>query len=94
MKRFLAAAALALAGSACAADQCAPAPVKDAEHAICIASQYAKQSNPWELRFETKEQPKDWLVSYYPKESSVRGGAGDLKIEKASGKVTVVQLYR
>lgn len=92
--RHLLALAICISASTASAEGCPPPPVKDESHAICLAQQYAKHSNPWELTFEAQEQPKEWLVSYAPKSSGIRGGAGDLKIEKESGKVIVVKLYR
>jgi hypothetical protein len=85
---------LCAATAVASAEDCGRLPVKTATHAICLAKEFAEQANPWDMNFEAKEHSTEWLVSYAPKSSSVRGGAGDPKIEKVSGKITVVKLYR
>ena len=83
-----------VAAAAASAEDCGHPPVTKATNAICLAKRFVKQPSDWELAFEAKELPNEWLVSYAPTDSNVRGGAGDLKVEKASGKITVVKLYR
>jgi hypothetical protein len=75
---------------------CAAPPVTDAIQAICLARQFVEKPTPptWELQYEVKETEQDWLVYYSSKSSSVRGGAGDLKVDKKSGEVVFVQGYR
>jgi hypothetical protein len=81
---------------ALAAEECLPPPVATSEQALCLAGKFIKQQPPvpWEVKFKARESDLQWLVSYYPVSNEVRGGAGDLRIDKASGNVTVVQLYR
>ena len=89
---------LVLAFSAAAvtasAEDCGRPPVTTATHAICLAEHYTKRAHARELTFEAKEQPTEWLVSYSPKDQDCCGDAGDLKIEKASGKITWVKAQR
>jgi hypothetical protein len=81
---------------ALATEECRPPPVASSEQALCFAGKFIKQQPPvpWEVKFNVKESDLQWLVSYHPVSSEVRGGAGDLRIDKASGRVTVVQVYR
>ena len=86
--------ALGAAAATASAEDCGRPPVTTATHAICLAEQYAKRAHSRELTFEAKEQPTEWLVSYAPKDQDCCGDAGDLKIEKASGKITWAKAYR
>lgn len=77
------------------ADECAPPPVNGAEQAICLAKKFANQSKPkWALKFQAKELASDWLVSYSPKNSQVRGVSGEVQVSKVSGTITIKNLQR
>jgi hypothetical protein len=92
-----AATALLTLSAAASAGDCAAPPVTTADHAVCLARQFAEKPKPppWELEFKAKEAASHWLVYYGPKPSSgVRGGAGDLQIEKKSGEVRLLRGYR
>ena len=79
------------------AGDCAKPPIATADHAVCLARQFAEKPKPppWELEFKAKETASHRLVYYGPKTGSgVRGGAGDLQIDKKSGAVTLLRGYR
>jgi len=46
------------------------------------------------LKYQTSERKDHWMVMYSPKDSSVRGGGGELRVEKDTGKVSFVVGYR
>jgi cytochrome c oxidase assembly factor CtaG len=86
--------AVLLALGAPAVVACPPLPVETTEHAVCLARQFAEQRKlPWTLAYQAKEEPTSWLVTYVP-EGSVRGGSGEVRVNKVNGEVSVVQLYR
>ena len=76
--------------------KCGPLPVASKEIAICLARQFvnAPTSPEWEVTFSAEEVELQWRVWFGPKSSDVRGGSGELVVDKQSGKVTVVHLYR
>lgn len=79
------------------ARDCAAPPVTAPDHAICLARQFAEQPKPppRELEFKAKDGASHWLVFYGPKpDSGVRGGGGELRIDKKSGQVTFLRGYR
>jgi hypothetical protein len=81
--------------TAASAQGCGSAPVVKADHAICLARQFTNRDKaPWELEFHAKEAKSHWTVSYKPINHQVRGGAGDLKVDKKSGQVTFIKGYR
>jgi hypothetical protein len=87
--------ATALLPSASIAQECAPPPVVTSEHAICIGRRYfAKAPSPGKLGCEAKEHDKLWLVRCMPESSNVRGGGGELEVDRTSGKVKLVLGYR
>ena len=75
---------------------CGPLPVASEESAICIARQFVNSPAPaqWEVTFRAEEVQSQWKVSFSPTSSTVRGGSGELVVDKLSGKVTVVRLNR
>ena len=88
---------LLLYGQQVSALECAAPPVVNANHAVCLARQFAERPTPppWELEFQVKERGSHWFVYYGPKlGSGVRGGGGDLKIDKKSGQVTFIRGHR
>lgn len=90
MLQLTAAVVLLTLGQFVLALECGPPPVIDTDHAICLARHFAGRPTPppWELEFEVKDAESHWLVFYGPKAGSgVRGGGGDLKIDKKSGEV-------
>lgn len=78
------------------ASVCAELPVSTEAHAICLAKAFSEQPSPppWELAFTATEREQDWLVHFSPRSSNVRGGAADLSVEKATGKVVFIQGYK
>jgi len=69
--------------------------VASATQAICFARQFTDREKAFsELEFEAKERKADWMVHYRPKSLQVRGGAGDLKVDKKSAAVTFIKGYR
>ena len=85
-----------LIASAVAAQDCGTLPVVTATQAICLAEQsgYAERNPRIELQWEASDAKSHWLVLYRPKSFEVRGGGGDLKVDKKSGKVTFLKGYR
>ncbi len=95
MKAVLVLGVAALSYADIASSNCAPPPVTTAKHAICLARQYAERSQPhWELAYSAREERTHWLVIYIPANHEVRGGGGELKVEKEFGIVTFIQGYR
>lgn len=88
-------AALLVAPGARAAE-CGALPVKAAEQATCLARGFlvANQAPQWDVAFEPLDRGKRWHVRYAAKSPNVRGGSGELSVEKDSGKVTLVWGYR
>jgi hypothetical protein len=71
---------------------CPPPPVITESHAICLARNFVENPKPsLALSYEVSEREGHWLVYYRPTASNVRGGAGDLQIEKISGNVKFVK---
>lgn len=86
---------LLLGASFCYAKECLPPPVSSEAQAACLAENFVeKRKYSWETGYRVKDANNYWLVSYYPISSHIRGGAGDLKVEKTSGKVILVRGYR
>lgn len=84
-------------GQSALARECGPPPVIETDHAICLARRFAERPTPppWELEFEVKDAESHWLVFYGPNAGSgVRGGGGDLKIDKKSGEVIFLRGHR
>jgi len=76
-------------------EECPSLPVTTASHAICLAKRFVENKKPqWAVSYETKETTDHWLVYYHPASSNVRGGAGDLKIEKSPGTVKLIRGYK
>jgi hypothetical protein len=92
-----AAALLLLSQSSMASSkECPPPPVASAAHATCLGLQYFESPTPssWELGCEAREQGSAWLVRCTPRSSGVRGGGGEVEVEKLSGKVKLILGYR
>ena len=74
--------------------ECPEPPVVTEAHAICVAKGFAeKHELPWKLEYTASEEPDAWHVIYAPV-GSARGGSGEIKIQKASAKITIVRLNR
>ncbi len=74
---------------------CSLPPVTNSDHAVCLAREYVEVfEHEWRVIYRAEESTSHWLVSYGPSETTVRGGAGDLKVDKASGTVTIIGGYR
>ena len=85
--------------SACAVAKsadCPVPPVSTAAGATCVAESYVAKGvhAAWAMKFRAKELKGHWLVMFSPTDSNVRGGGGKLRIDKATGQVDVVELYR
>jgi len=82
--------------SASAATTACPAPpVATSDAAICLAKLHTPSENrTFALKYLTEEHEDYWFVEYWPKDSSVRGGGGKLRIDKATGQVVFVEGYR
>jgi hypothetical protein len=83
--------------SAIASEVACPAPpIATPDAAICVAKlQVAKAgSKTFSVLYRAQEHKDHWLVVYGPKESNVRGGGGKLSVDRETGQVTVVELYR
>lgn len=73
---------------------CPSPPVLTDTHAVCIAKRSTERKPmTWKVRYTVSERGDFWLVSYAP-EGSVRGGAGMMKIERLTGKVTFLEGQR
>ena len=86
-----------LCGQQVSARECPAPPVAKADHALCLARQYAEKRTPpsWELEYRLKDEGSYWFVHYVPKASIGRPDAAvDLRIDKSSGQVTFVRGYR
>ncbi len=82
--------------SALAGAVCASPPVVSQAQALCVAREFvtARTHPLWETTFEFEEANLLWKVTFRPSSSDVAGGSGELAIDKRSGKVSVVHLYR
>lgn len=77
------------------AEECPLPPVNSAPHAVCLAKRFAENPKPeWTVGYEAKETKGHWLVYYRPTSRGVRGGGGDIQIEKVSGVVKLLRGYR
>jgi hypothetical protein len=75
------------------AAECAAPPVLTAEQAACLGRQFIERSPPppWELKYEVRDAGSRWVVYYGPSQRGVRGGGGELSVNKKSGVVIFVQ---
>ena len=46
------------------------------------------------MKYQAIEQKDHWVVTYNPSDTNIRGGGGELRVEKATAKVTFVVGYR
>jgi hypothetical protein len=46
------------------------------------------------MAYQAVEKKDHWVVTYNPSNTNIRGGGGELRVEKATGKVTFVVGYR
>ena len=81
-----------LAASGAHAAECAPAPVKNSQQAICYANNYAEKNRLPHGRGVTRKVskgPKVWSVRHETrKEDGSRGGGWEVEIDIASGTPT------
>jgi hypothetical protein len=82
----------AFAGSS----ECPAPPVSTSAAAICAAESYLTKvpDAALPMKYQAVELEDHWVVSYRPKDSNVRGGGGELTVDRASGKVSFVRWYR
>ena|SRR5687768_14368292 len=75
---------------------CPVPPIATSDAAICLAKLQVEKENAqtYSVSYRVEEHKDHWLVVYGPKESYVRGGGGKLRVDRATGQVTVVELYR
>jgi hypothetical protein len=89
---------MALASSSAMASNatCPAPPVATSGAAICLAKAQVEKagSQTYSVLYQVEEHKDYWLVVYGPKESNVRGGGGSLKVDRATGQITVLELYR
>ncbi len=92
---LLSALCLITSGSATAWQDCLPAPIVSASHAVCVAKAFVETpESRWRTRYVAEDADMSWRVTYRPESSNVRGGSGKLSIDKKSGKVLVVEAER
>ena len=46
------------------------------------------------MNYQAMEKQDHWVVTYNPSDTNIMGGGGELRVEKATGKVTFVVGYR
>ena len=87
---------LAYSSAVVGATACPSPPVVTSDGAICLAKlrMDSGATRTYKLEYQAEEHKDYWFVWYGPEESNVRGGGGKLRIDKASGRIVVVELYR
>jgi len=95
-QRIIALMALASSSTFAAATACPAPPIVTSDAAVCLAELHTATaaSRTYTLKYQAEEHNDYWFVVYGPKESNVRGGGGKLRIDKATGQVTFVEMYR
>lgn len=78
------------------AAECAAPPVLTAEHAACLGRQFIERGPPppWELEYQARDTGSRWVVYYGSSQRGVRGGGGELRVQKKSGVVSFVRGFR
>jgi len=96
MTRWIAAVVALLVSMSASAAECAGPPVVNARGAICLARHFVERSGTQQRgsSYSARQTATEWLVSYRPTDNNVKGGGGELRVDKATGEVSVVQLYR
>ena len=75
---------------------CPAPPVATADAAICLAKlQVGKAgSQTYSVSYRAEAHKDYFVVVYGPKDSNVRGGGGMLKVDRVTGQVALVEVYR
>lgn len=85
---------LAIGGAS--AMECEAPPVTNAAQAVCATRAFVENGRArlWKTGYFAQETPMFWYVRFEPRTPQTRGGAGLLKVDKASAHLVALRLER